>query len=94
MSEIWYVWLGGLTVAQGAGLLGTGYAIWRYVYEPWKVMRRDIAALGAQHAALKAEIEASMASRRMDVLTDEEVALREQALKFRQVERAKMGRHG
>ncbi len=26
-------------------LAGTAYAVWRYVYGPWKVMRTDISAL-------------------------------------------------
>jgi hypothetical protein len=39
------VLLGFMVGAWMATLVGVAYALWRYVYGPWKVVRADIAAL-------------------------------------------------
>lgn len=45
--------LGIMTAAWVFTVGGVGYAIWRYVYAPWKTMRADIRALNDEIVKLK-----------------------------------------
>ena len=56
------------------------YILYMYVYRPWKVMRADLVALDGKLNALHAEMNAAMSARRVDALSDAEVAFRENQL--------------
>ena len=67
----------GMVIAAWPLTLGiVAYTIWRYVYSPWKIMRRDIAALAQQMESIKSQTIAR---------SDEEVARIEQELRRRRV---------
>lgn len=72
-----------LAVLVGAALalwvctvLGVAYATWRFSYQPFRVMRADIAALDQKHEAFKHEVLAQIETRRSRVgaFSDEELA--------------------
>ncbi len=50
------------------------YTIWRYVYNPWKVMRRDIEALRALTDETAATAQAANVGRKLEMFSDEELA--------------------
>lgn len=82
------LWLNILTFVTGANLVFSGltvaiagYAGWKYVYTPWKVMRADVKALAEQLSMLKEEI----GLRKAIALTDEEQAMIERRARARQL---------
>lgn len=63
-----------LAVLVGAALalwfctvLGVAYATWRFSYQPFRVMRADLAALNAKHETFKSEVLAQIETRRSRV---------------------------
>lgn len=77
-------WLGFMTAVWGATVVGVGYTIWRYVYAPWKVMRKDIAALNSVDQELRkglADLQNALSPSRVSVLSDEELASLENRLR-------------
>lgn len=61
----------GFMVAAWAFTVGIGvYAIHRFCYQPWKVMRADVAALAARQAALETDVKQEMGLRKA-LLPDE-----------------------
>jgi hypothetical protein len=82
------LWLNILTFVTGANLVFSGlsvaiagYAGWRYVFVPWKIMRTDIKALADAVAQIKEE----MGLRRAMSLSDEEQAMIERRARTRQL---------
>jgi hypothetical protein len=53
---------------------GTGYVIYRYVYQPWKVMRADIQALHTALGDFKREMAMEIKNRQAVFLNDQAVA--------------------
>ena len=68
-------------------VLAVAYVLWRYSYTPWKVMRKDIAALSAQVE----EIRQLSSIRRAEVMGEEEAAFIEGRLRSRSTARAGQG---
>jgi hypothetical protein len=70
--------LGFMTCAWLAQSLAIGYVIYRYVYTPWRVVRRDQQAIGAKFADYDkqlAELNGALRAKRLiDAMTDEELA--------------------
>jgi hypothetical protein len=69
------------TVAAGA------YAIWTFVYKPWKAIRADMVALDTKVN----QAVATLSQQRVLTLTDEEVAMRERQMRARQTARREAG---
>jgi hypothetical protein len=70
---------------QAALDLSVPYFIWRYVYAPWKVMRKDIAALAVIDTQLKQRIEEfenALRPSRISAMSDEQVASIENRLRL------------
>jgi hypothetical protein len=84
-------WLTGLTVLllcmAGAGT----YAVWRYVFQPWKVMRRDVVALNDRLNELTQRVELTLARRNVEAMTDEEIAIIENRQRRDSIRRASRG---
>ena len=82
--------LGFMTATWTFTVLAFGYVIWRYVYGPWKVVRRDQQTIkelvDAQNAKL-AEAVAMIHMRSAEFLGDEELAFRESRLRARSNQR-------
>ena len=64
------------------------YALWRYAYQPWRVVRADVAALNAKVDQHVAWAQATMTTRRMSSMTDEELASVERRLRRDSASRA------
>ena len=71
-------------------MVGVGYALWRYAYKPWVVMRADFKALTDALEAVRAEFKAEIGLKNARALTDEEEA-RLEAVMRRQAGRARFG---
>ena len=66
-------WLGLMTALWATSSLATVYAIWRYVYSPWLVLRRDVAALAGRIEALDRQVQDALRVKNA-AMSDEEVA--------------------
>ena len=79
MSLVYFM-LGGLTVAWFFTVAAVAYAVWKYVFLPWQVMRRDVQAVVAlvndQNAKIAALADQVKISHVMN-LDDAELARRE-----------------
>jgi hypothetical protein len=91
MSAGWYVWLGILTASNLFLIIGLVYVMWRYVYTPWKIVRKDIAALNGQCIEIRAYVDQVLTHRRSEALDDAEVAFRERQILHRQEVRRNRG---
>jgi hypothetical protein len=81
-------WLGVMTCAWLCQSLVLAYVIYRYVYLPWKVVRRDFAAIGQKFTEYDKSFEelkgAFQAKRLIAAMTDEELAMAEMKAKARE----------
>lgn len=67
--------------------LAVAYAMYRYVFLPWKVIRKDLAALDIKIE----EVRQLSAIRRAEVMSDQEAAFIEERLRARSAARSSQG---
>ncbi len=77
------VLVGAALALWGCTVAATAYAIWTFVWKPWRVVRTDMKALAEQVNAAVALVQRE----RVLTLTDEEVAHRERRVAARQAAR-------
>jgi len=58
------------------------YALWHYVFQPWKVMRKDMASLVQKQQETQQYFE-TVVRPRIEAFTDEELAMVERRLRER-----------
>lgn len=88
MSGAGWFWLGFMTCAWLATVGGVGYVIYRYVWAPWQVLRKDITGLATGLTSLKEFTEQALVSRRgTAMMTDEEIAGIERRLRRESADR-------
>lgn len=63
------------------------YVLWRYVFQPWKVMRKDMGSLTQKQTETQQYFE-TVIRPRIEAFTDEELAMIERRLKERSRVRA------
>lgn len=80
-------WLGLMTASWLFTVGAVVYVMYRYVYLPWKVMRKDLAALDAKIE----EVRQTATTRRAEAMTEEEAAFIEGRLRARSTARASQG---
>lgn len=73
-------------------LLGVGYTIYRYVFVPWKVMRKDVAALSQKVEENLAWVKQAVSFQNTLVQTDERAAQVERTLRHRKLVADTVGR--
>ena len=78
-------WLGTMTTLWVVTVGGMVYTIWRYVYSPWLVLRRDITALVGKVDALDRQVQ-DAARIKNAVMDDAEVARIERKMARRAAE--------
>lgn len=84
-------WLGAVSVLWAVTVVAVAYTIWRYVYSPWVVVRRDIAALNAKVDEHIKWTQETLTTRRLAAMTDEELASIERRLRRDSAARVSMG---
>ena len=80
-------WLGVLTAAWLFTVGAVVYSIWKYVFLPWKVMRKDMIGLFEAIKQVQGDAQEALKlvqARGMNKLTDEEIAFAEKRMEARQ----------
>lgn len=78
-------WLGFVTAIQIGQALAVGYILYRYVYTPWIVMRKDFVNYKQKFETIEGRIRQLEDKVQIDpiVMTDDKVALAERRLRER-----------
>lgn len=86
-SELALVLIGVSLTLWVCTVAAVSYVIWRYVYSPWKTMRRDMTLLVEKQTETQQYFE-TVVRPRIEAFTDEELAMVERRLKERSRVRA------